>query len=78
MTNPADTTNTVAAAPAVQKRRGRPVKADSGLSKARAAYASLPAGTTRQAAIAEFVKLGLTKETSAAYYSVITRKAKAS
>lgn len=57
-----------------QKRRGRPVDPQSGLTKARALFATLPAGTTRQEAIAQFQTLGLSKDTSAAYYSVINRK----
>lgn len=69
MTNPTATTPS-------QKRRGRPVDPNGQLSKARAAFSSLPAGTSRQNAIAEFVKLGIKKDTAAAYYSVITRKAK--
>lgn len=65
-----DTTATTAA----QKRRGRPVDPNSGLARARALFATLPADSTRQDAIAKFQTLGLSKDTAAAYYSVINRK----
>lgn len=68
-----DTTAT-ATQTATQKRRGRPVDPNSGLAKARALSATLPPNTTRQEAIAQFQSLGLSKDTSAAYYSVINRK----
>lgn len=54
-------------------RRGRPVDPNSGLSRARQVFASLPTGTTRKQAIAAFQGIGLAKDTSAAYYSVIKR-----
>lgn len=63
-----------------QKRRGRPVNPNSALSKARALFATLPAGTSRQDVIAKFQTLSneagqpVSKGTAAAYYSVITRK----
>ncbi len=63
------------------KQRGRPVDPLSGLSQARSVYASLPAdGRTRKDAIAAFQKITvngktLTEATSAAYFSVINRKA---
>ncbi len=63
------------------KQRGRPVDPNSGLSQARAVYASLPVdGRARKDAIAAFQKItvsgkALTEATSAAYYSVINRKA---
>ncbi len=78
---PADTAET--AAPATQKRRGRPVDPNSALSQARAVFASLPAGSTRKDAIAAFqasVKSGtelVSKETAAAYYALIQRGNKA-
>lgn len=62
-----------------QKQRGRPTDPNSGLSKARAVYASLPAGgNDRKAAIAAFQNItvsggNLSAGTSAAYFSVITR-----
>lgn len=65
-----------------QKRRGRPVDPNSGLSKARAVYAGLPAGANgRKEAIAAFQTIvvdgkALSEATSAAYYSVITRASK--
>lgn len=65
-----------------QKRRGRPVDPNSGLSKARAVYASLPTGANgRKEAIAAFQGIvvdgkNLSEATSAAYYSVITRASK--
>lgn len=68
-----DTTATTTAT-TTQKRRGRPVDPNSGLARARALFASLPAGSTRQDAIAKFQTLGLSKDTAAAYYSVINRK----
>lgn len=58
------------------RRRGRPVDPNSGLARARALWATLPEGTSRQAAIAQFQTLGLSKDTASAYYSVITRKAR--
>lgn len=67
-----------------QKRRGRPVDPNSALTKARALYASLPAGSSRQDVIAKFQTItndkgvAVSKGTAAAYYSVITRKASAS
>lgn len=67
-------TTTAPSNPAPQKRRGRPVDPNSGLARARAAAAALPAGTSRQDTIAAFVGLGLSKDTAAAYYSVINRK----
>lgn len=62
-----------------QKRPGRPVDPNSGLARARALFASIPAdGRTRKSVIAQFQsQLGLSKDTSAAYYSVINRKPKA-
>ena len=57
-----------------QKRRGRPVDPNSGLARARAMFATLPADLTRQEVIAKFQTLGLSKDTAAAYYSVIKRK----
>lgn len=63
------------------KQRGRPVDPNSGLSQARTVYESLPSdGRTRKDAITAFQGIevngkGLTQATSAAYYSVITRKA---
>lgn len=66
-------TNTSTTQP-TQKRRGRPVDPNSGLARARAMFASLPAGLTRQEVIAKFQTLGLSKDTAAAYYSVIKRK----
>ena len=72
--NTAAPTVDTTAAPAPQKRRGRPVDPNSGLARARAHAATLPAGTSRQDTIAAFVGLGLSKDTAAAYYSVINRK----
>lgn len=70
-----DTTATATESTAtVQKRRGRPVDPESGLTRARSVFASLPAGSSRQDAIAAFQTLGLSKDTAAAYYSVINRK----
>jgi hypothetical protein len=63
-----------------QKRRGRPVDVNGGLFKARAVFAGLPAGSTRQQAIAAFQLItdangkAMSKGTAAAYYSVINRK----
>lgn len=63
------------------KQRGRPVDPTSGLSQARSVYASLPVdGRTRKVAIEAFQKItvngkALTEATSAAYFSVINRKA---
>ena len=57
-----------------QKRRGRPVDPNSGLARARALFATLPADSTRKEVIAKFQTLGLSKDTAAAYYSVIKRK----
>ena len=77
MTTNATTVTAAAVAAAVtatQKRRGRPVDPNSGLARARAAFAALPDGSTRQDAIAKFQTLGLSKDTAAAYYTVINRK----
>ena len=68
------TATTATTATTTQKRRGRPVDPNSGLAKARALFATLPATSTRQEVIAQFQTLGLSKDTSAAYYSVINRK----
>jgi len=63
-----------------QKQRGRPVDPNSGLTKARQLFDSLPVeGRTRKAAIAAFqtISVGgknLSEATSAAYFSVINRK----
>jgi hypothetical protein len=58
-----------------QKRRGRPVDPSSGLARARALTATLPSTMSRGEVIGQFVStLGLSKDTSAAYYSVINRK----
>lgn len=63
------------------KQRGRPVDPTSGLSQARSVYASLPVdGRTRKDAITAFQQISvngknLTEATSAAYFSVINRKA---
>ena len=79
---PADTAET--AAPATQKRRGRPVDPSSALSQARTVLAGLPADTSRKDAIAAFqasVKNGsgvaVSKDTAAAYYALIKRDEKA-
>ena len=74
MTNTTNAVDTATTTPAPQKRRGRPVDPNSGLARARAHAATLPAGTSRQDTIAAFVSLGLSKDTAAAYYSVINRK----
>lgn len=69
-----------------QKRRGRPVDANSGLAKARSLFATLPVeGRTRQSVIEAFQTIDMpdgdngtkkiSKDTAAAYYSVINRKA---
>lgn len=68
-------------APVAQKRRGRPVDPNSGLARARALAATLPEGLTRQETIAKFQTIevngvALSKDTAAAYYSVINRKSK--
>lgn len=68
------TDTTATATTATQKRRGRPVDPNSGLARARAMFATLPADSTRQDVIAKFQTLGLSKDTAAAYYSVINRK----
>lgn len=67
-------TNTSTTQPTTQKRRGRPVDPNSGLARARAMFTTLPADLTRQEVIAKFQTLGLSKDTAAAYYSVIKRK----
>lgn len=67
----------VSQAPVVQKQRGRPVDPNSGLARARALWATLPndESRTRASVIAAFVsQLSLSKDTAAAYYSVINRK----
>lgn len=77
---PSATPTATLATPAPQKSRGRPVDPKSSLTKARAVFASIPeANRTRQNAIAQFQTIAtdngfLSKDTAAAYYSVITRK----
>ena len=62
---------------ATKNRVGRPVDLSSAMSKARAIYASLPEnGRTRKEVIKVFTENGMTSGTSAAYFSVITRKKK--
>lgn len=68
------TDTTASTTQTTQKRRGRPVDPNSGLARARALFATLPADSTRQEVIAKFQTLGLSKDTAAAYYSVIKRK----
>lgn len=71
---------TTSTSTSTSKQRGRPVDPTSGLSQARAVYASLPVdGRSRKEAIAAFQKItvngnALTEATSAAYFSVINRK----
>lgn len=84
MSNSTDTTNTatpsVDAAP--QKRRGRPVDPNSGLAKARVLLATLPADSARKDVVAAFQTIksadgtAMSKDTAAAYYSVLNRPAK--
>lgn len=63
--------NTVSVQPA--KRRGRPIDLNSALTRARTAFSTLPESVSRKEAIAKFQELGISKDTSAAYYSVIKR-----
>lgn len=84
MSNPNDTTN--AATPstnaAPQKRRGRPVDPNSGLAKARAMLFTLPTDSARKDVVAAFQTIksadgtAMSKDTAAAYYSVLNRPAK--
>lgn len=66
---PADTT---VAAP--QKRRGRPVDPNSSLAKARALFNGLAADERGRASVVEKLQgIGLTKDTAAAYFSLLNR-----
>lgn len=69
-----DTSTVTVTVPAPGRRRGRPVDPNSGLARARALFASIPAGTSRGDVISQFQTLGLSKDTASAYYSVINRK----
>ena len=69
-------TDAVAPVATPQKRRGRPLDPTGYLGRARALFGTLPAGTSRQDTITAFQGLGMTKDTAAAYYSVIKRSTK--
>lgn len=76
---PSATPTEVLPTPEAQKSRGRPVDPRSSLTKAREVFASIPqADRTRKNAIAQFQTIDtytgkLSKDTAAAYYSVIMR-----
>jgi len=62
---------------ATKNRVGRPVDPKSAMTKAREIFATLPeTSRTRKEVIKVFIANGMSSGTSAAYYSVITKKKK--